>query len=324
MVSLGDLLTKEAVKRTSVGQDIDYYLKNNLYVPDHVTVEVLAKHLNAIEDNTQCFIEGFPKTVYQAKYLVHKGIIPDAIVFINSDEEADKVTLQTKFEALGAESNSDSNYWDDANNYYQLYRFNIIQCKDVFKTVSLEFNNKEGDAVEKLARLVSYRLKKGFDSPLKFVVLGKSSENTKMVIQKFFECFGVKPILTEQLVKDETSTKSELSHKLLFHLENNQPVPNDLLFDLITKRVQMTDAQINGFAIDLTGKDLELIQQVFNKKLGLNFTITIEDDDLSPDYYRRLINLTEGSYRYIVSDDNTDVDNLINKIIFEITHIKDK
>lgn len=323
-VSLGDLLTKEVVKRTSVGQDIEYYLKNHLYVPDHITVEVLTKHLNALEDNSQCFVEGFPKTIYQAKYLVNQGILPDAIIFINSNEEDDRKTLEAKFEANNPDNDSEIDHIKNAKNYSELYSFNINQCKTVFRDISLEFDNREYNAVEKLARLVRYRLKKGFDSPLKFVILGKSTINKNLVTQKFYECFGVKPISPDQLVQSEISTKSELSHKLLFFLEKNQPVPNDLIFELMTRRVDMTDAQVNGYSIDLTGLDIELIQQVFNKKLGLNFTIMIEDEDLSPEYYRQLVGLTEGSYRYIVSDDTSEVSNLINKIVFEITHIKDK
>jgi len=323
MVSIGDLLTKEEVKRTSLGQEIDYYIKNNLYVPDNITAEVLTKYLNSLEDNTRCFVEGFPKTVYQAKYLVNQGIIPDAMIFINSDENKDKAILKSKFEGLNSENNSDSNVIEDTNNYYELYKFNINQCKTVFRAISLEFNNMENNAVEKLAKLVSYKLKKGFESPLKFVILGKSTENKDIILEKFDECFGVKPISLSKLIQSEISTHNELSHKLLYYLERKEDVPNDLLFDLISKRVQMTDAEINGFAIDLTSRDISLIQQVFNKKLGLNFTLMIEDDDLNPEYYRELVTLTEGSYRYIVSNDTNDINNLINKVIFEITHIKD-
>ena len=324
MVSIGDLLVKEAVKRTSVGQEIDYYIKNNLYVPDHITTDVLAKYLHTLEDNSQCFIEGFPKTVYQAKYLVSQGVIPDAMVFINSDEHSDKAVLKAKFEGNGVEYTGEVNFNDDANSYYDLYKFHIAQCKAVFQAISLEFDNREANTVDKLARLVTYRLKKGFDSPLKFIILGKASDNKRLVLQKFNECFGVKPVVIDQLVKAEVDSKSELAQKLLYYLERNKDVPNGLIFELVTKRLQMTDAEINGFALDLTGRSPELIEQIFNKKLGVNFTLMIEDDDMSPEYYRRLIGLTEGSYRYIVSNSTSDVGNLVNRIIFEIVHIKDK
>ena len=38
MISVGDLLNKEIVKKTDLGQQIEEYIKNFVYVPDEIVV----------------------------------------------------------------------------------------------------------------------------------------------------------------------------------------------------------------------------------------------------------------------------------------------
>ena len=316
-VSVGDLLNKEAVKRTEIGQEIDYYIKNGLYVPDGIVTDILAKSLQTQKDNAQCFVEGFPKTIYQAKYLVSKGIVPDAIIFVNSEERVDKINLRDKFEGLQIGNDIE----EDSRNYYEIYKFNIQQCKSVFRTISLEFDNSQDNTLERMAQLIKYKLKKGFDSPLRFVLLGESNDQRNLLLDKFVESFGVKPISIDKLISTEIKSKSEIAHKLLHHLENKQQIPNQLKLDLIMQRTEMTDAQINGFVIDLTGQDIELINQIYNRKLSLNFSALFTSKNKPLTQLDQLQKLAQDTPVYTLIDSETDVNNIINKIIFEITHI---
>lgn len=45
MISVGDLLKKEVVKKTDLGQQIEEYINNFLYVPDSIVVEVVIKYI---------------------------------------------------------------------------------------------------------------------------------------------------------------------------------------------------------------------------------------------------------------------------------------
>ncbi len=86
-ISVGDLLKKEVVKKTELGSQIEQFISEFLYVPDSVVVEILAKYMQSIETNNHIFIEGFPKTLFQAKYMISKGMVPDAIIFLNYPAE---------------------------------------------------------------------------------------------------------------------------------------------------------------------------------------------------------------------------------------------
>ena len=64
MISVGDLLKKEMVKKTVIGQEIEDYIKNFLYVPDSIVSKVLIKYINGFKDDKNLIIEGYPKTIY--------------------------------------------------------------------------------------------------------------------------------------------------------------------------------------------------------------------------------------------------------------------
>lgn len=83
MISMGDLLLKEVAKNTEAGQQLDYFLANGLYAPDELVVGVLEKYLAQQPSGRGLIIEGFPKTVYQAKFLVLNNLFQD--VFIKVD-----------------------------------------------------------------------------------------------------------------------------------------------------------------------------------------------------------------------------------------------
>lgn len=83
IVSVGDLLKKEVNKKTEKGLKIEEDIKNLLYVQDSLIIDILYDHLKTINQNKNIIIEGFPKTIYQSKYLLNKGIIPSAIIVVN-------------------------------------------------------------------------------------------------------------------------------------------------------------------------------------------------------------------------------------------------
>ena len=45
MISIGDLLQKEVTKKTQLSEEIEEYIKNQLYVPDQIVFKILMKYL---------------------------------------------------------------------------------------------------------------------------------------------------------------------------------------------------------------------------------------------------------------------------------------
>jgi len=97
VVSVGDLLKKEVSKKTEIGEKIDEYIKNMLYVPDDVVMQVLKEHLETLDREKDIIVEGFPKTAYQSMALIREGIIPDLFMVVNFSEEQNAEFAKKKF-----------------------------------------------------------------------------------------------------------------------------------------------------------------------------------------------------------------------------------
>jgi len=61
--SVGDLLTKEVGKKTELGKTIEESYNQLKYVPDHIVIDMVKKHLGVLaQQKTSLVLEGFPKT----------------------------------------------------------------------------------------------------------------------------------------------------------------------------------------------------------------------------------------------------------------------
>lgn len=80
-------MKKEIIKKTELGRQIEEFTSQQIYVPDSVIIELLQRYMNSIEGDQHLFIEGYPKTIFQAKHLIGSGIVPDAIIFLKTTEE---------------------------------------------------------------------------------------------------------------------------------------------------------------------------------------------------------------------------------------------
>lgn len=340
MISIGDLLKKEVIKKTDLGQKIEEYLKNYLYVPDSIVVEVLIKYMKNLKKNDNIIIEGFPKTIYQAKYLVNKNIIPDSLVYLNYKEETNEENIVKKFKEdfLNGNEEEIQDLEDRANNYYKLYKFNLEQCKQVFRKIALEFDiGDDKNKLEDLAKLIRYKLRKGFQNTLKFIIYGNNSTKKDKIVEKFSNCFGVKYINPILLIKGEIKRKNNISHEILHYFENNKKIPDSLIYDLIVKRIERIDVQLNGYLLDLTGMNKKIIEYISKKYLDINFCIFMNDKEnkenmvemgeienliYSKDYFvEKDFNEYFEEEKSVIINKFDDVDKNISRIIFKATHI---
>jgi len=69
-ISTGDLVRNEIRERTALGKMIENYSNKGLLVPDEMITEILKKRL-ASEPTAGFILEGYPRTLAQAKALEH-------------------------------------------------------------------------------------------------------------------------------------------------------------------------------------------------------------------------------------------------------------
>ena len=83
VMATGDML-REAIRTKSVlGKKAKSYVESGALVPDEIVIELISQHIN---DNNEFILDGFPRTVEQAKSL-DKIIAIDKVIYFKCNPE---------------------------------------------------------------------------------------------------------------------------------------------------------------------------------------------------------------------------------------------
>jgi adenylate kinase len=89
-ISTGDIFREEISKKTELGKRIKSYVEQGLLVPDEITIEVVKRRLEQPDTLNGFILDGFPRTLNQAKALDEITSIDAAIHLVVSEEVAVK------------------------------------------------------------------------------------------------------------------------------------------------------------------------------------------------------------------------------------------
>jgi len=89
-ISTGDIFREEISKNTELGKRIKSYVEQGLLVPDEITIEVVKRRLEQHDTLNGFILDGFPRTLNQAKALDEITSIDAAIHLVVSEEVAVK------------------------------------------------------------------------------------------------------------------------------------------------------------------------------------------------------------------------------------------
>lgn len=85
-ISTGDLFRENMAKNTPLGQKVAAYVNTGKWVPDEVTIEVLLDRIKQDDCKKGVILDGFPRTLNQAKAL--KAVLDiDLVIFIDVTDE---------------------------------------------------------------------------------------------------------------------------------------------------------------------------------------------------------------------------------------------
>ena len=159
---MGDLLRKEIVKGTEIGEEIEPLVSEGVYVQDQLVVDVLHKHLMQIPVSSVIFVEGFPKTLVQYKLLLEKGILPDGLIRLDDFLIKKKEKAQQKF---GEDKGS------KGEDYLEIFERQMVPVENASKDLMHKVHLSEGNTLEKIARVLRMRLATHISSPYKILLL---------------------------------------------------------------------------------------------------------------------------------------------------------
>lgn len=84
-ISVSNLLRRAKRERGELGRTIEYYMNSGKLVPDDIINKIV---LDAIVSSTKnIFLDGYPRTLGQAKAMANSGIVPTKIINFYVDDE---------------------------------------------------------------------------------------------------------------------------------------------------------------------------------------------------------------------------------------------
>ncbi len=95
-ISTGDLFREQIAKQTPLGKKVESYVSTGKWVPDEVTIEVLLDRIKQPDCAKGVILDGFPRTLNQAKALA-KVLPIDLVIAIEVTDEIVQTRLGGRY-----------------------------------------------------------------------------------------------------------------------------------------------------------------------------------------------------------------------------------
>ena len=94
-ISTGDMFRDEIMRKTALGKKIEGFLKRGALVPDAVAVSVIRRRLGRKDCARGFILDGFPRTLNQAKEL-ERIVAPSKVLYFNASHRVVIERLQSR------------------------------------------------------------------------------------------------------------------------------------------------------------------------------------------------------------------------------------
>ncbi|XP_057289382.1 uncharacterized protein LOC130612110 [Hydractinia symbiolongicarpus] len=272
-LSAGDLLRKEVLKGSNIGQKIDEIMKEGQLVPQDVTICLLKQ---AMVENSDCagfLIDGFPREIKQGKQferqvcfarMVLNYACPDEVLVsrllaraahsgrIDDNEE----TIKKRISLFHEKTTPVIEHYDDIVATIQADR----DIDDVFEDTCKAFDQHVLESVK-------------IDKSVIFVLGGPGSGKGTQC-SKLAEKYGLAHYSAGDLLRVEAEKESEVGEMIKKLMQEGQLVPQEITINLL-KNAIMSAEECNGFLIDGFPREhaqgLQFETEVCNSKMVLYY-----------------------------------------------------
>lgn len=149
-IKTGDVLQREADKKTEAGQRIRQSMANHEYCDDEDVISCLEKEIKEVERTGRSWVlQGFPRTKYQAVSLQRMGIIPDRVILLKQNDEFNRFQVKENLIAYNSNLN-DQEVEELTSKKLQEFNMHVAKVKDVYNNsvFELETNDRTWTHVE--------------------------------------------------------------------------------------------------------------------------------------------------------------------------------
>ena len=279
-ISVGELLREEVEKNGKLAGQILASWREGTYVKDSVIMELLFPVLEKLENSNKSFIlDGAPRTQTQAIALQRAAIIPERVIVVQASPSFYKSEF---LETFSSYAQSDSEFETISENSFLEYELGLKgvveeyswQCKEIL------CDDNGIIAAEAVNKIV---LAKGRGkiprSPPHVLVIGGPLSGKTTVTTLIAEKYGLVLISVDSLVQEVIRSRSEIGAIVKEYIKNGSKVPEKLLIELVSQRLNSTDCKTNGWVLDGFPSTFEQCKALKNMKLVPSNVYFLETTD---------------------------------------------
>ncbi|KAI8617526.1 hypothetical protein BC830DRAFT_1113146 [Chytriomyces sp. MP71] len=283
-ISVNSLLVSAIERQTSLGQQARPYMEKGQLVPDQIILNLVLQRLQEPDINSLGFVmEGFPATKEQAIALQTKGIFLSCFVWIECDDEAilqynseiltDPVTKRDyhltynpppdhHHDITSRLVQREQNKRDTVARRLAQYRRHAPAVAACFARAGVcrKFKyvdahgvwGRETDVVAEVLASSALGMRGPTRAPRQFrvVVQGLPGSGRSSVAAEIERKYGFVHVSPKKIVLEEVSAKSKISKTLVDFIHNPDEIPDDLIQELIVKRLQQSDCINQGWVLE--------------------------------------------------------------------------
>jgi adenylate kinase len=304
-LSTGDILRDNIKNQTELGKKVKPFMDNGQLVPDELIIDMIMNRLNENDCKTRGWLlDGFPRTGSQAEAMVKKGVLPDAVIVLEVQDKAIEVrmggrrtdpvtsviyhmvfnpppTEEIKNRLVIRDDDTLDKIKVRLETYYK-------HANDVMKRFAglLKFVDANGDAkavgqavTRSIDGVLGVPPKPKVTDPLKLIILGPPAGGKGTCCEVIKQQYNVVHLSTGDILRENIKNQTPLGLKVKPFMDNGQLVPDELIIDLVTDRLQQQDCQTRGWLLDGFPRTPSQSQFMVKKGILPDAVIVLKVDD---------------------------------------------
>jgi len=245
-ISTGELLRKEIADRTRLGIEAHGIIAEGGLVSDEIIVQIIEKTITDHPDANGFLFDGFPRTYIQAYILEGLMLKLDTslncLISLQVPEEESVARLLNRGKTSGRSDDNQSvirnrlkEYADKTHPVLQFYR-----DKGIYEEV--DGTQDISTVSQALAKLIDLELSKSLFNVVLFGYPGSGrGSQGKALARKF----GLELVATGPMLEKEIASGSAIGKKITALYENGQLVPDEIVVQLIEKRLENSKSSLH-------------------------------------------------------------------------------
>ncbi|MEN8121924.1 MAG: adenylate kinase [Bacteroidota bacterium] len=277
-ISTGDLLRKELKEETELGLEAKGIIEQGGLVSDEIIVQIIEKTIKNNPEANGFLFDGFPRTYVQAYIL--EGLMIKLDTSLNcliSIEVPEEESVKRLCERGKISNRSDDNE-DVIRTRLREYTNKTLPVLNYYKDKGIYTKVDGTKSIEEVTIDIQHIIEEELSkSLLNIVMFGYPGSGRSSQAMKLAKKYDLEYVSTGRMLEEEIKKGTKIGEKVQTLYENGKLVPDDIVVELIEKKIAHTDHS-NGFVFK--GFPRTLVQSyIFDgimKKHGLAITKIFE------------------------------------------------